>query len=68
MEFLLDNLLDQSVAALVSPNMTPRAAQNLVAATPEMMPVSFRSPFDRPVMYSHVGGARAMGSPQEVVA
>ena len=68
MEYLLDNLLDLSVAALVSPGMTPRAGQTLAAATPEMMPASFRSPFDQPGMYAHAGAARATGSPQEVVA
>ena len=68
MESLLDNLLDMSVAALVSGGSTPRVGATASAATPELLPVSFRSPFDQPHMYPHVLGARLVGCPQEVMA
>ena len=68
MESLLDNLLDMSVAALVSGGSTPRVRDAFPAAAPELLPVSFRSPFDLPGAYSHVSSARPMGGPQEVMA
>lgn len=68
MESLLENLLDMSVAALVSGGSTPRIGAALSAATPELLPVPFRSPFDQPRMYPYVLGARAMGCPQEAMA
>ena len=67
MDFLLDTLLDMSVAALVSPSSFLASTQAVGAVTPDALPVSFRSAFDQPQVYAaHALGARLMGRLQEV--
>ena len=68
MDFLLDTLLDMSVAALVSSSPSLGSRGPDPAATPEALPTTLRSPFDLPSIYSvHARGAKPMGSMHEVM-
>ena len=68
MDFLLDTLLDMSVAALVSSSPSQGSRAPGSAATPEVSPRTLRSPFDLPSIYSvHARGAPPMGSMHEVM-